>query len=580
MGNKIQISSSKPIIFHRFFSQDWKYGLFVLEDELGYTYCQATSPIYLTRMLLKSFSRQSNPKEAFTEFLLRVLSQLGMKFDGEVVSVPRLGEWACSLEVEKKKWRVKWQNGKGGIFTEITSKSITSNIKNTHKNLRWGKNGFLIAEEKWGFAEQLREGCPEEEEIENIFITEDVSAIKLAIELWLLRQDITKVPTKEDVTLNKCVKGLQSGLKGEVEVTFDFNGLGQSKVTNGVTLSGSMYKAKDGTVFHCSNEEEMSFFASIHGEIKPFSKDDYLKEAASWLGLKDKEELLRLKPKWTLLEKYEKLSSSQRAAVYSLPSKAWEALESDFWVSEWKKEVSFVNRLLKEGKDVPLTVNENLLNMICDYWKSKLRVDLATSEKFMHTKRDNLIKRVPFWDVKDCPMGFAFSSPCIFALVWSELLWCAAQNIEVQRCEFCQEYFVSKKTSRFCSKQCNEGYLSTEETIRSTLKSLHQDLTRMAEKLETGQIKMGDYLKKWKEWETLKLEAKTKRQAKKIHPGIVFLRTKEGKKKAEEIKLALREKDKYAVDTTWDDYLNLIKKRGIPQPPKEWVIDFLKNSPA
>lgn len=523
---------------------------------------------------MRSFGKQSNPKEAFTEFLLRVLSQVGMKFGGEVVSIPRLGEWACSLEVEKKKRKVKWRSEKGEILTEVASKSTVSNIKNTHKNLKWDSNGFLITEEKWGFAEQLREGCPEEEEIENIFIAEDVSAIKLAIELWLLRQDVTKVPTKEDVTLNKWVKGLQSGLTGKVEVTFDFNGLGQSKVTNGVTLSGSMYKAKDGTVIHCNNEEEKSFFASIHGEIKPFSKDDYLKEAAPWLGLNDKEELLRLKPKWTLLEKYEKLNPSQRIAVYSLPSKAWEELRNDFWVSEWKRKASFVNRLLKGGKGVPLTVNENLLNMVCDYWKSKLRVDLTTSEKFMHTKRDNLIQRVPFWDAKNYPLGFDFSSPCIFALVWSELPWCAAQNIEVQRCEFCQEYFVSKKTSRFCSKQCNEGYLTTEETIRLSLKSLHQDLTRMAEKLEAGKIEMKDYLKKWREWEALKLEAKTKGQAKKIHPAIVFLRTKAGNAISEAFKAALREKDEHALNATWNDYLGLLGKEGIPKPQREWVITF------
>ncbi|WP_287190519.1 hypothetical protein, partial [Syntrophothermus sp.] len=176
------------------------------------------------------------------------------------------------------------------------------------------------------------------------------------------------------------------------------------------------------------------------------------------------------------------------------------------------------------------------------------------------------------------PMGVDFSSPCIFALVWTEILWCVMQDIEVQRCEFCQELFVSKKSSRFCSKKCNEDYLSTEETVRSTLKGLHQDLSRMIKKLEVGEASMEEYMELWRNWESLKLQAKGKaRQAKKIHPGLVFLHTAEGKQVAQAMKQALREKDEYAEGDAWNDYVGLLKKYGIPQPPREWVKAFLKT---
>ncbi len=579
----MEYSSTKPIIFHRFFSHDWKYGLFVLEDELSYTYFQVASPIFLTRMLLKCFKKQqSNPKEAFIEFFLWVLSEFD--FEGETVSIPRFGEWACSEVSNKKNWGMKWESSKKEIFIEITSKRIAQPIKRTHENLKWdNKNGllFLTTEENWEFADQLREGCPEEEDIENYFIARDISAIKRAIELWLLRQEITKVPVEEKVGLKRWLKGLQKGLKGKVSVDYNFSPPSNIfRLTQGVEIEGNMYKSKDGAVFQCSNEKQKSFFTSIHGEIKPFTKDDYLQTAAAWLGFRNKGELLAKNPKWVLLEKYEKLTPSQRVSIYSLPPKAWEGLEDDFWASEWERQASFIKVLQEEGEDISPNVNENLLNMICDYWKSKIKVDLTTPEKFMLTKRDNRIQRVPFWEAKDYPMGFAFSSPYILALVWSELLWCAAQNIEIQQCDFCQEFFVSKKASRFCSKKCNEDYLSTEESCRTTLKSLHQSLRRMSEKVRDGKVTIEKYLEQWEKWEIEKLKAKSKnRPAKKIHPGLVIFYTAEGKEIAKNLKLALAEKDDYAEAETWNDYINLLKKYNIPPPPKEWVKAFLKNLP-
>lgn len=566
-------SSSNPLIFHRFFSHDWEYGLFAVEEELGYTYYRVMGPLFLAKILYRRFFLEDglSPREAFIGFFLNAITPTGR----QIVSIPRFGVWEAKWQRAGKQWEIAWCQADKEIKIQFKQWEVTSCVKRMYKD--WGRSP---GSHLWLFAEQLREGCPEDVEIEEFFIKEDVSAIKLALELWLLRQGPLKVPTEKKVTFRKWINGLQSGLKGKVSISLE------PGFTINYLLDGGLHKTEAGTIVLIDREEAEKFFIARYGKIAAFKEADYLQMVYAWLRshniqVESKEELMKLNPTWTLLEEYQKLTPSQRIAVFSLPSHAWEELSQEDWNSKWAKHAAFIKQVRQDGIEIsPSEINEYTLNIISEYWKSRISgIDITTSEKFGVSRRDARIKQVPFWEGTNYPMGMAFASPSILALVWAEIFWCVLHNIEVQTCKNCGEIFTPKKAGEFCSKKCWENYQVTEGGIRSRLKELHQQLSRLSGKVGTGHADIKDYLELWRKWESLKLQTEGReRQAKKIHPGMIVLRTAEGRKVAQDLRWALREKDKYVEEKAWESYSDLLRKYSIPQPPKEWVISFLKNS--
>ena len=99
-------SSSNPLIFHRFFSHDWEYGLFAVEEGLGYTYYRVMEPLFLTKILYRRFFLEdgSSPREAFIGFFLNAIAPIGR----QAANVPRFGVWEAKWQRAGKQWEIAW----------------------------------------------------------------------------------------------------------------------------------------------------------------------------------------------------------------------------------------------------------------------------------------------------------------------------------------------------------------------------------------------------------------------------------------------------------------------------------------
>ncbi|AEG16989.1 hypothetical protein Desku_3513 [Desulfofundulus kuznetsovii DSM 6115] len=263
------------------------------------------------------------------------------------------------------------------------------------------------------------------------------------------------------------------------------------------------------------------------------------------------------------------LTPSQRAAVFSLPPEDW---EESGWSEEkdreaWKKRITWGPEYWENFQVTP-----GRLQHITAYRRKQWEFTIATAEKFMSSEftRDNLFEKIPFWPAKDYPIGWLFSSSSLLALVWAEIFWCTANNVTANYCAACGNLLAVKKNAEFCSKKCWEAAQVVKEGIRQDMKAMHQQLSRLAKRVEKGEISVEHYITAWQEWEKLKQQAAGRgKPAIKIHPAIVALRSPEGKR----LVRAAREagKDTYAREYAWREILAWLGRKRIAVPPEEWL---------
>ncbi len=261
------------------------------------------------------------------------------------------------------------------------------------------------------------------------------------------------------------------------------------------------------------------------------------------------------------------LTPSQRVAVFSLPPESWEEIG---WTEEkdreaWEKRLAWGEEYWEDYQPSP-----HRLQLITAYRRRQWEFTVTTPEMFMPSKaaRDNLAEKVPFWPAKDFPAGWLFSSTSLLALVWAEIYWCAANNVGANFCQGCGRLFATKKKAEVCSAKCWETVQLAKESIRQTLKGVHQQLTRLAAQVEKGETTLEHYLGLWGKWKKLKQQASGRdKPAKRIHPALVALRSPEGKEKVRAVLEAGT--DAYAREEAWKDLLAWLEKK-VPLPLEEW----------
>jgi len=82
----LRISSSKPVLFRRFFTADWNKGAFIISATTDRT-LQVRNPLWLTHHLL----RNKPTRAGFLRWLFSVTNAQAM-FSGHVV-IPQFGRW-------------------------------------------------------------------------------------------------------------------------------------------------------------------------------------------------------------------------------------------------------------------------------------------------------------------------------------------------------------------------------------------------------------------------------------------------------------------------------------------------------